>query len=528
MRAPSLSVRSLLNLNKSKTPIKYCMSGSECFLFFQNINGTLQQKLKIYNTPTLTPTSHTPHSLNYPTLATLDQNMPEVLNPLEEGVSVGTTTVVTTHNDTQPKASSTIFNFPNLMKIVGTILVLIFLAFFVMLTMYTFPNGKPSRDCGAAAWNQSIHTMGYFHWTFWVCPAIAALFSLVIFIFSCGDYDFSGSYSSSSSCSNSADQGVLGLIFIAIYFPLFGTFGGLITASVFAGNQFALPLHTGAVLPVQPVLKVKAGRCHDIPSLAKNYSDYFGELLDPETMDMSIAALKSLNNDDWRNANQTSWVDPRPSPFPLWKNEDGPEYCPWCVDSGQCEDFALLTEQAKYTKSTDAYKDRSVIDAYNYFCSFLDPYKKEVNERPFGCYLDVERETWTYVPKLSHIVDNERYSRSGKQIRVYQAECSASFPCLCTLVNYTDLAQPQPIADTGILASYCSEDANTPECCEYVALPIFSSCLIATSTFGLLMFACFTGELFQKDEKFNFHCSLSVIFLLQAGGALWGVSVVTR
>ena len=120
--------------------------------------------------------------------------MPEVLNPLEEGVSVGTTTVVTTHNDTQPKpkASSTIFNFANLMKIVGTILVLIFLAFFVMLTMYTFPNGKPSRDCGAAAWNQSIHTMGYFHWTFWVCPAIAALCILVYGVCTCGD-DFSGS-----------------------------------------------------------------------------------------------------------------------------------------------------------------------------------------------------------------------------------------------------------------------------------------------------------------------------------------------
>lgn len=286
------------------------------------------------------------------------------------------------------------------------------------------------------------------------------------------------------------------------------------------------------VVPVQPILLLEAGHCHDIPSLAKNYIDYSASLLDPETMDLSRFDLVSLRNG--LLFNQT-WENPKSIDSKVWSINLGPEYSPWCEDSYQCEDLALLTAEGKFQSSHDEYKDRGVgageVRQANYFCTFNDPYKKEVNDRPYGCYLDVKRSTWTYVSKLSHIVENERYTKTGSKIAVQQADCSAEFPCLCTLVNYTNLAQPKPNANSGVAASYCSANANTPQCCEYVRWPLVSTCIIPFLTMGYLVHSYWSkrnniANISKKDKQIG--GALLVMLFFQTVGALWGIAILMR
>ena len=339
------------------------------------------------------------------------------------------------------------------------------------------------------------------------------------------------------------------------YILLFGAFGGFTTAYIFSKNQFAMPHHTGAVLPVQPILLLEAGRCHNIPSLATNYFDYNGKLLDPTTMMLSTSDLLSLGNGFYNGklldpTNQT-WENPKDyfntDQYGYKERDDPATYCPWCKDSDQCEDLALLTPEAKYQKSHDEYKDRAVdvttsdwTDTHtrssNFFCTLNNPYKKEINERPYGCYLDVEKGTWTYVGKINHIVENERYTKTGKKISVKQAECSSKFPCLCTLMNYTNLALPAPSGESGIAASYCSTNANTPQCCQYVLWPLISTCILPFFTVGYLIHWMTVNNNLNYETVFYSHkkkekylCGgFAVVVLFQIVGAFWGISILMR
>ena len=65
----------------------------------------------------------------------------------------------------------------------GVICSIIFFLQLSLVVLVPYGSDKPKRDCTTAAWNQSIHAMGYFHWTLWLFPVLFLLGTIIIYMY---------------------------------------------------------------------------------------------------------------------------------------------------------------------------------------------------------------------------------------------------------------------------------------------------------------------------------------------------------
>ena len=346
--------------------------------------------------------------------------------------------------------------------------------------------------CDERAWNQIVVTPLVLVFAFWIVPAVLCVVLFVYILFSLKKistgvdvddlFPSSGGSCGSNGCNCSGGgEGALVLCVYVIFVPVYFMAGSLSTTIILHMNEWA-PALPPTELINPPMIELKSKHCYTVPAMSTNSSE-----------------LKRIFNADLvREGSVDDWSTLFPSQNGNWSN----------VERSTCEAVgSMVWEDAKFVEIDQSYLTSKVVDE-----SGEDPFV--ALRRANGCTLDTAKNTFTYM-KATEV-------KRMKYIPIVYSNCSAEYPCLCELVNQTAAEVRVAMRNapaTGIPATYCSADANTPECCDTVWWSVWGSLMVPLLWIPIVL----TGNV---DEKYKGLACIGL--MLQLVAFFFGIEVLVR